>query len=82
MRQVTRVSNHVLATPKEYNSGDYADAAESEKEDALTGGDPGVSVTILRKSAEGIVLRKRAVIDSRRSHQSKEGLNIKLFQMP
>ena len=52
------------------------------KENALTGGDPGVPEKMHREVSRGhSSYKKRAGIDSRMAHISNEGLNIKLFQI-
>ena len=57
---------------------------DRRKEDALIGGDPGMSVMVTREVSRGHSSygnEPTTLKDSRRFHQSSEGLNIKLFQM-
>ena len=82
---IARASNHVLAKPEEYNRGNYVDAAGIGGRKMLLPGEiPECRQRYSGKSAEVIVVTetsRQKTKDSRRPHQSSEGLNIKLFQI-
>jgi len=82
---VTRASNHVLAKPEEYKKGSYVDAAGIGGRKMLLPGEiPECWQRYSGKSAEVIVVTetsRQKTKDSRRPHQSSEGLNIRLFQI-